>query len=301
MQKLLLLWDSRRANSYFIEFIESLRETSLDFDIELTILQIDHIQDIDSGRIKYGMRNLLDQVHRVQPDMITCFGSQANILGKLIRPALRIPLVCNQMPECIDSTVFTSATIDKFTQKFSEYLKWDLNKESYTFIPTMLEKKNINGRIAVMSDDPIGPALTNIIQQQNLIVQSLIRDNVLNHHQDVFESIELFALSNRADIDGRLIHAANACGIPVILISQGPMAQLIKDGYNGWVISSIEDVRLLRCLRNWHSMSGDAKKILSQYSQEMQSRKNGIHYFFKAIGAKERGALSVGNKVYKIA
>ena len=301
MHNVMLIWDARQAPILLNDFIHKLVSLSTDFDVKLNVLQLDYQFDLQLGKIKYGLRSLLDQVHVSKPEIILCFGSQANMLGKLLKPALRVPLIRNVLPSCLDKQHSTSSTLDKITQKFSEHYKWETTSDNFHFIPTMPNKTHFDGQVALIIEDPLGPVLSNLIQQQRLPYTHLYKQQILEHFYDALSPIDLLVISSRADKDGRLIHCANACGIPVVLVSQDPIAQLIKDGYNGWVINSVEDARLVRCLQNWRDMSEDAKSILSQYSQEHQSERNGIHHFFSSIGIKKIPPFAYLNKKSKSA
>ncbi|MCZ2720731.1 hypothetical protein O1D97_03485 [Marinomonas sp. 15G1-11] len=287
MHNVMLIWDARGATSSLKSFIRAFDKKSADFQVRLNITQIDCEHDIRAGKIRYGMRPLLDQVHRVSPDIIIAFGAHANVLVKLLKPALKVPVICNSLPDYLDSVVCTSAVIDKYTQKFSEHFKWKASEETLHFIPTMSEKIKFFGKVGVISDDPNGPVLATIIKQYHSSVRSLEKASILLHGYNELEDIDLLVFSSRICHDGRLIHCANACGIPVVFVCNSPISQIVKENYNGWLITTIEDSSLVRCLQHWGRMPKDAKQVLSSYAQEMQSKSNGIHHFFKMIGLKE--------------
>ncbi|MFT2109937.1 hypothetical protein [Marinomonas sp. 2405UD68-3] len=296
MHNVLLVWDARRATKSLKNFIRAFEKKSSHFNMTLTVIQFNYKQDLSSGRIRYGMRALFNQIHDVNPDIILSFGAQANILAKLLKPALGVPLICNALPEGLEHTGYASSTLDTFTQKFSEHFKWKAIENPLVFIPTMASKVQFNGSIGVISEDPNGPVLANIIKQQQANVVTIEKQNVLERFFSEFEGIDLLVLSIRACNDGHLIHCANACGIPIILVCHTSESNLIKEGYNGWVASSLEDPRLIRYIRNWNEMSEEAKRVLSQYSQDIQSQSNGIHHFFTILGLKERPTSLFTNK-----
>ncbi len=302
MHNVLLVWDARRATKPLINFISAFEKKSLDFDMELTIIQFDYKQDLFSGKIRYGMRSLFDQVHRVKPDIILSFGSQANVLSKLLKPTLRVPLICNALPEDLDRVDYTSSTLDKFTQKLSEHFKWKATENPLVFIPTMEIKTQFTGSIGVISEDPAGPVLANIIKQQHTEVVVIKKQDVLKRFFSELESIDLLIVSSRMSQDGGgIVHCANACGIPIVLICHTSQSEFIKEGYNGWLVSSIEDTRLIKRIQNWNDMSDAAKQVISHYSQEIQSQSNGIHNFFTILGLKELATVTLLNKRNKIA
>jgi len=301
MHNVLLVWDARRATKSLKNFISAFEKKSSHFHMTLTVIQFDYKQDPSLGCIRYGMRALFDQIHRINPDIILSFGSQANVLAKLLKPTLRVPLICNALPEDLENVDYTSSALDAFTQKFSEHFKWKATENPLVFIPTMASKVHFNSTIGVISEDPNGPVLANIIKQQQASVITIKKQDVLKRFYSELKGIDLLIFSSRACNDGRLIHCANACGIPIVLVCHTSTSNLIKEGYNGWIASSLEDTRLIRYIQNWNEMSDEAKRVLSQYSQDIQSQSNGIHHFFTILGLKERPTTQLRNKRSKSA
>lgn len=284
MEQVLVLWDAREANDALIRFIDELDETLCLYQVRPTFLQIDHEHLPQSGKIKFSMKGLLQQIHHLQPDMVLCFGSEASLLGKLIRPALKSQLISNYLPSYLDPTRPNHSTIHSLTKRLSEFKNWDYksNKYDYLYYP-LIDGIQTKTGIALIEEDPMFHALTQRLQFNQLDMAFFSLSQLAKYDESSLNSCGLLVMSSELEEASLLTDIANAKGLNVLYISKhGNNA--IRDGVNGWVVDSIYDPRIIVKLKNWQKMGKDPRSVLSYYARQHQSRRSGIHSFCLSIG-----------------
>jgi hypothetical protein len=288
MHKVLIVWDARHAPSQLIFFIDSFINACSDYDIESRFLSfsIDDFNNID--KCQYSMRALLNAVHLHKPDTLISMGSESNLLAKLIKPALKIPLICNNLPAEFEPSGKVRKHIDRLSKPFSVHCNWSyqFNQNNTHYLPpTQFETHSKS--IAIVKSDPIGLVLSNIVQQQGIDYFYCNFDPAAPFADKRLLKAGLIIISTDADKQQILATYAASLGIPTLYIGNlWPLKHQSKQQSCYGNVTSIKDINLIREIRAWHNTSPEQKRDLAKYSQFKQSEQTGIRRFLDDLGFK---------------
>jgi len=289
MHKVLIVWDARHAPRQLQFFIDTFIETCSDYEIESRFLSfcIDDFNGVD--RCQYSMRALLNAVHLHKPDTLISMGSESNLLAKLIKPALKIPLICNKLPAEFEPSGKVKKQIDRMSKSISAHCNWSysFNRNNTHYLPPN-NIEPIVERIAIVKTDPIGLVLANLVQQQGIEyfycrfdpARPLIDKQILN--------AGLIIISTQADKQQILATYAASYGIPTLYIGDLKPSKINKkklDCYDS--VSSITDIRLIRKIRAWRNSPLEHKLNTAKQCQYRQSKHIGIRRFLDDLGFKK--------------
>lgn len=286
MHKVLIIWDARHAPRQLRFFIDSFINTCSDYDIESRFLSfcIDDFNGVD--RCQYSMRALLNAVHLYKPDTLISMGSESNLLAKLIKPALKIPLICNNLPLEFEPCGKVKKQIDRMSKSFSVHCNWSyhFNKNNTHYLPpTNVEIDSQS--IAIVKTDPIGRVLSNIVQQQGIDYFYCDFDPTAPLADIQIFKAGLIIISTDADKQQILAAYAASIGIPTIYIgSSWPFKINAKKQTYYDSVTSIKDINLIRKIRGWHNSSPKQKRDLAKCNQYRQSKHMGIRRFLDDLG-----------------
>lgn len=290
MHKVLIVWDARNAPTQLQHFIESFIETCSDYEIDARFIgfTLDNFNGVD--RCQYSMRALLNAVHFHKPDTLISFGSESNLLAKLIKPALKVPLICNNLPSELESSYHVRKQIDKATKTFYVHCNWSFtfDKLYRYYIPTRLIGSSLS-QVTIIKSDPLGPVLANIVQQHTIDFDYLHLDQeklqTTNNFDTLIPNAGLILVSSEFDQQQLLaIHAASL-GISTLYVGQlnpvkinGKKIDFLKH------VSSTTDIELIRHLKSWRKHSQLQRTKQAKLNQHSQSKYIGIIRFLDDLG-----------------
>ncbi|REG83169.1 hypothetical protein [Marinomonas pollencensis] len=298
MFRIMVFWDSREANRPLVEFINELDETLCLYQIEPMFLQIDHQHAPQSGKIKPSMRALIDFVHCYKPHLLMCFGSETNMLARLVKPALKCEVSFNRLPEHLEDDSSKVSQIGFWLKRFMEYRSWDHEEERNEFIYFGASTtKIVANRALVFDGDPMAPVFSRLSDESQFEILKIAAKQ--ENYPAEFQSKEsgLLLISETMPNYELLIDIANANGLFVLCISDSGKG--VRNGENGWLIESTNERRLINCLINWRTMGDEARRVLSYHARDYQSYHSGLHYFCHTLGLIP-SHQSIKNKIQSI-
>ena len=278
MFRILVFWDSREANVPLVDFINELDETLCFYQIEPIFLQIDHRHLPQSGKIKPSMRGLVDFVHCYKPHLLMCFGSEANMLARLVKPALKCEVSFNRLPDYLEGSSSRLSRIGFWIKRFMDYRSWDHAEAGSEFMYFAASTTTvIANRVLVFDGDPLIPMFSRLSNESQFDMLKI--DTQQESFSDEFAAMAsgLLLISEAMPNYELLIDIANANGLFVLCMSDSGKA--VRNGENGWLVESTNESRLMSCLVNWRTMGNEARKILSYHARDYQSYHSGLHYF----------------------
>ena len=110
----------------------------------------------------------------------------------------------------------------------------------------------------------------------------------LSPSKKMLEQSALLVVSATIATQYNVIEVANGYGIPVLLISPDERNFGIRDGENGWVVSSTQQLHYTNYLMNWQGMSQNTREMISRYCRNIQSDQSGLRCYCSSLGYPER-------------
>ncbi|MGO3455091.1 MAG: hypothetical protein ACTIMT_11455 [Marinomonadaceae bacterium] len=298
MFRILVFWDSREASSSLIHFMNELDETLCLYQIEPMFLQIDHEHAPQAGRIKPSMKALLEYVHRYKPHLLMCFGSEANVLARLLKPALKCETVFNRLPHHLEDVSSKMSRIGFWVRRFMDYKSWDHEELDSDFIYFGMSTSNIvANRVLVFDEDPMVPDFHRVSEESQFEMLKISSKQEDFRCEFASKESGLLLISEKMENYELLIDIANANGLFTLCMSDSGRG--VHDGVNGWLVESTNERRLIKCLKNWRTMGNEARKVLSYHARSYQSYHSGLHYFCHILGLTP-SQRSIKNKIQSI-
>jgi len=295
MHKVLIVWDARHAPRQLQFFIDTFIDTCSDYEIESRFLSfcIDDFNGVD--RCQYSMRALLNAVHLHKPDTLISMGSESNLLAKLIKPALKIPLICNKLPAEFEPSGNVKKHIDRMSKSISAHCNWSysFNRNNTHYLPPNIIGP-ISKRIAIIKTDPIGLVLANLVQQQGLEYFYCHFDPLRPLADKQILKAGFIIISTDADRQQILATYAASYGIPTLYIGDLKPSKINKKKLDCFdSVNAITDINLVRKIRRWSLSSLEQKLTIAKLNQDKQSKHIGIIRFLDDLGFKR--AISLRN------
>ena len=286
MADVLVLWDSRYSNQKLNQFIEELRDELDCFSLSFRIVALSANHSPKENRIKPSMRGVLELLHEESPYHLITFGAKANALGTLLIPALKCELHTNQLPVWLEDPK-GATTIGRLTHWLGLHGVWAGSPDQGKYFYAPSTSAGANG-VLHFEEDQFVSVISSQLVAENGRGLAISVDNFSELTQDQLNFYGLLVVSAEYVQEGRIIELANGFGLPVLLISPDGHYFGIKEGLNGWVVKSMQQLQYLNCLRNWFSMSQDARNMISYYCRRHQSSLSGLHHYCKALGYPEK-------------
>lgn len=273
-------------------------ETCSDYEIDSRFLAFcsDSFNGID--RCQYSMRALLNAVHQHQPDTIVSFGSEANLLAKLIKPTLRVPLICNNLPHELEYSGRVRKHIDKVTKTLTAHCNWSFNfeKNHTDYLPSNILVDPLPSRIAIVKSDPIGPVLANLAKQHDIDFIYINPDQSQIALNDAFSNVGFMIVSTDCDSNSVLSTIASSFGISTLYVGKtkpNKAHYICQEAYEN--ATSTTDIKLIMKLKEWKKQSLIQKFNQAKLNQYNQSKNNGIIKFLDDLGFKQnQSAVNIG-------
>ncbi|MFD1384527.1 hypothetical protein ACFQ45_14200 [Rhodanobacter aciditrophus] len=286
MTDAIVLWDARAKNASLAQFIEELSYELARFSLSFRVVALSNEHAPEDNKIKPSMRALLDLLHLESPYHLITFGSKANSLGTLLSPALKCQLHTNQLPKELESDESIS-TIGKLTNWLGRHSSWGTTakRDSYFYVP---EHSKAAPGVLYLAEDDFASVIDLQLRAEKATSLAIPMDSFPNLEADILNSFGLLTVSSNFIDEGRFIEIANGYGIPVLLIAPNGQYYGIKEGRNGWVVRSTQQIQYLNCLRNWFHMSKDTRSMISYYCRVNQSSLSGIRHYCSMLGYPER-------------
>lgn len=287
MQRVLFVWDARNAPKHLYFFIDHFKEICSDYEIEPRFLSFCD-QDFNGiDRCQYGMRALLNAVHHHNADIIISFGSQSNLLTKLIKPTLKVPLICNNLPDELEQSANVRKKIDRVTKTFTAHCNWSLsfNSKSNYYLPPNIIKDTLHTCIGIIKTDPIGPVLANLVLQQGLTFKYINSEFSNKRLMSQFADVDFMIISTDVDDIYRLSNYAASYGIPSLHVGKQQRAKFGKEKpplYES--VSSSIDIELINKIKAWKGFSKSQRQENANKARQSQSIYNGIDKFLADLG-----------------
>jgi len=287
MQRVLFVWDARNAPKHLYFFIDHFKEICSDYEIEPRFLSFCD-QDFNGiDRCQYGMRALLNAVHHHNADIIISFGSQSNLLAKLIKPTLKVPLICNNLPDELEQSANVKKKIDRVTKTFTAHCNWSLsfNSKSNYYLPPNIIKDTLNTCIGIIKADPIGPVLANLVLQQGLTFKYINSESSNKRLKSQFSDVDFMIISTDVDDIYRLSNYAASYGIPSLHVGQKLRTKASKEKHPLYEnVSSSIDIELINKIKVWKGFTKPQKQESANEARHVQSIHNGIDKFLADLG-----------------
>lgn len=264
MQKVLFVWDARNAPRLLQFFINNLIDATSDYEIDARFLSFTKDKPDGVNECQYSMRALLNAVHHHKPDLIISFGSESNFLSKLIKPSLKVPLICNNLPNQLEYSGSVKKHINRVTKPFCAHCSWLYhykNKHSDYLIPETLSKHSY---IGIIKSDPLGPVLANLAQQQGIEFKYFSIEQFDSKPNSIFFDTGLILLSVDLDKQHIVGTVAASFGCTTLYIGK-PNSQYSKKilGMPFESVSSTRDIGLIKAIKYWKELSIEQRLIVS--------------------------------------
>jgi len=170
----------------------------------------------------------------------------------------------------------------------SEFLKTDLQRNAQekvskvVFVAHSMVRKGLNDYVEISKRFPgiefliIGPKQADIDVEK--IVDSSFEKNIVwlntldrNGLFEILQKVHLHILPSRIEGFPKMILDAAACGVPSLVYSDYGAEEWLKNGENGFVVNSIEEMfAVINLLKNdsevWHKISERSKEIAEKYN-----------------------------------
>ena len=290
MHKVLIVWDARNAPRQLTYFIDSFKSICSDYDMDAKFLSICTNDFNGVDRCQYGMRALLDAVHYHMPDLLISMGSEANLLAKLIKPALKIPLICNNIPANFEFTGSVKKRLDKLTNSFTASCSWSYSTDSNN--TNYLPPSPINildDSITIIKEDPIGPVLANIVQQHGIEYHYISCDTLMAYDNPCLLKTGIIIMSSEMDKQQSLATYAATCGITTIYVGTTPPLKLNGKFYDDYQsVMSTKDINLINIIKDWKQRSQANRYKQATSVQVKQSIRIGIIKYIEDLGFKNK-------------
>lgn len=286
MADALIIWDAREENEDLQSFI---REFALElgrFSLSSRIVSLSYTTDSVKDQIKPSMRALMDLVYQESPLHLITFGSKANSLAALISPALRCKLHTNRLPEWLDNGLATSA-IARIASYIHKEDVWGSGKEQSDYLYPHASSKASN-KILFIKEDVCFDQIVEHADANSMLYHSLPLNDFLPPCKELLQESGLLVVSADLVTKFDIIEVANGYGIPVLLISPDNRNFGIRDGENGWVVNSIQQLHYTNYLMNWQGMSQNTREMISRYCRNIQSDQSGLRCYCSSLGYPER-------------
>ncbi|WP_438463858.1 hypothetical protein [Marinomonas sp. PE14-40] len=287
MQRVLFVWDARNAPKHLNFFINRFKEICSDYEIESRFLSFCD-QDFNGiDRCQYGMRALLNAVHYHNVDIIISFGSQSNLLTKLIKPTLKVPLICNNLPDELEQPASVKKKIDRVTKTFTAHCNWsfNFNSKSNYYLPPNIIKETLNTCIGIIKSDPIGPVLANLVLQQGLTFKYINSTSSSKALKNQIADVDFMIISTDVNDYYRLSNYAASYGIPSLHVGEKQYAKIYKDKHASYErVTSTIDIELINKIKAWKGYSKFQKQESVDEARNIQSINNGINKFLDDLG-----------------
>lgn len=286
MADVLVLWDSRYHNEKLYQFVEELRGELECFSLSFRIVALSSDHSPVKNKIKPTMRAVLDLLHQESPYHLITFGTKANSLGTLLTPALKCELHTNQLPSWLEDSKGVTA-IGRLTNWLGLHGVWgaSMDQDSYFYAP--LNRAAAPGVMHFVEDHLVS-VISSQLAAENGEGLAITADDFNKLTQNQLDKYGMLVVSADFVQEGRVIEFANGYGLPVLLISPDGQYFGIKEGRNGWVVKSTQQLQYLNCLRNWFAMSQDARSMISYYCRRNQSALSGLNHYCRALGYPEK-------------
>lgn len=286
MSDLLVLWDARSGNACLQKFIEDFAVELERFSLTVRIVALSVSTSLNENQIKPSMRALLDLVHIESPLHLITFGEKANSLAALISPALKCELHTNRLPAWLEESSSSSA-LSKIAKFIHKNEIWGDGKELKDyFYPRYTSKASSS--IFFFKEDALADAIGEHAQANGIDYRSVSYGDFLSPSRLLIEEGGLLVVSSKFMASGEVVELANGYGLPVLLISQEARNYGIREGENGWVVSTMQQIQYTNCLINWQGMSQNAREMISRYCQMSQSAQSGLRCYSASLGYPER-------------
>ncbi|WP_417551404.1 hypothetical protein [Marinomonas fungiae] len=286
MADALIIWDARETNEDLKSFIEEFASELRRFSLTSRIVSLSYTTDSDDDRIKPSMRALMDLVHTESPHHLITFGSKPNSLAALISPTLRCKLHTNRLPEWLEGGMVPS-TIARIASYIHKEDVWGSGKEmSDYFYPHA--RSVASTHILCIEEDMCAAVVAERAEKNAIAYRCLALGDFLPPSKALLNESGLLVVSADLVTKCNIIEVANGYGIPVLLISPDNRNFGIRDGENGWVVNSVQQLHFVNYLKNWQGMSQNAREMISRYCRHIQSDQSGLRCYCASFGYPER-------------
>ncbi|MBU1119001.1 glycosyltransferase [Patescibacteria group bacterium] len=165
-----------------------------------------------------------------------------------------------------------------------------------------IRKKNKNVLLIVIGSGPAEDELKEEAKKRSLAKNVLFAGH--KKREDVYEAYagsDIFAFASQTDTQSLVIVEAAASGLPIVMLKDEGLIDLVKDGKNGFVVDTPDEfadatLRLLSSKKLHDDFSREAKEAASKYSIENQTRKL-IKVYQETL--KDFDAASIRKKMQK--
>ncbi|MCO4786771.1 hypothetical protein [Marinomonas atlantica] len=286
MSDALVLWDARNSNRFLQRFIEDFKAELTRFSLKVRFVTLSNVTSLEEDQIKPSMRGLLDLIHVESPLHLITFGSKPNSLASLISPALRCKLHTNLLPEWLEGEPHHS-TIAKLASYIHKNEEWGDGSELKDYFYPQFTSKAVNAIVFFKEDD-----FSNVIEEHaiahNIAYQSISLKSFLPPAVQLLHKVGILVVSSNSANQGDIIELANGYGLPVLLISPEMRNFGIREGENGWVVSTTQQIQYTNYLKNWQCMSQNVREMISQYCRYSQSTQSGVRCYCSSLGYPEK-------------
>lgn len=286
MSDALVLWDARNSNRFLQKFIEDFAAEFMRFSLTVRFVALSNTTSLEEDQIKPSMRGLLDLVHAESPLHLITFGSKPNSLASLISPALRCQLHTNLLPEWMEGDRQNS-TIAKLAGYIHKNEEWgDGGALKDYFYPQFTSQASSS--IAFFKEDSFSNVIEEHAVTHGIDCQSIPIEAFLPPSKLLVQQVGMLVVSSSIANQDDIIELANGYGLPVLLISPEMRNFGIREGENGWVVSTTQQIQYTNYLKNWQGMSQNTREMISQYCQYSQSTHSGLRCYCSSLGYPEK-------------
>jgi glycosyltransferase involved in cell wall biosynthesis len=129
---------------------------------------------------------------------------------------------------------------------------------------------NPKARFAVIGDGPYRTRLEQIFQGTQTIFHGYLKGAAL---ATAYASADVFMMPSSTETFGLVAVEANAAGLPVIGVRGGGIPDIIRDGYNGFLVTPNDPKALGEVLRKFLELSTESRLELKK-----QARSSSLHW-----------------------
>ncbi|TPE50683.1 hypothetical protein FJM67_10245 [Maribrevibacterium harenarium] len=281
MSDVLLIWDGRQANTCLECFVDELLSTLASYAATVKVVQLATQHAPEFGKIKPSMRALFNVVQQEKPKHLISFGSQPNLLVNLLRPTLKCEIICNRLPDGMHFKTVASSAMQRVSDWINYEHRWCLEDCDFFYLPL---KEHQGQKVGYFEDDVNSVVFHCQADELGLCSEPLYPDLLQLRDVTGLHEVGLVMISAASDPAGNRVDLVNALGIPVVVVAETGSHLGVVNGYNGWVVSSMQGLPILQILKNWSTMALDMRRVLAQYAHQHQSKRSGIRHFCDLLG-----------------